>query len=86
VDRRNVGHRRSSSVAQTQRPQAKAVCLTNKVGLCEQSEPQSEPFVGQARSVQRWSKSTEKQGLTITDSASLIRLIWALVWNETIGY
>jgi len=25
-------------------------CITNKVRLCEQSEPQSEPFVGQARS------------------------------------
>jgi hypothetical protein len=34
--------------------------LTNKVRLCERSEPQSEPFVGQARPVQRWSKNTEK--------------------------
>jgi len=33
---------------------------TNKVRLCERSEPQSEPFVGRARPVQRWSKNTEK--------------------------
>jgi hypothetical protein len=26
------------------------ICSTNKVRLCERSEPQSEPFVGQARS------------------------------------
>jgi capsid portal protein len=35
-------------------------CLTNKVRLCERSEPQSEPFVGQARTAKWWSKNTEK--------------------------
>jgi len=29
--------------------QSKLKCLTNKVRLCERSEPQSEPVVGQAR-------------------------------------
>ncbi len=36
--------------------------LTNKVRLCERSEPQSKPFVGQARSVTSllvWNDATE---------------------------